>query len=215
MRLIIYDLDGTLVDTLQDITNAANHMLQSLGLPGMAAQQVRRFVGRGIRELVRSCLNTDDAPRLDAALKTYRAFYAQHMLDHSRLYPGARDALEHFRGRQQAVVTNKPNPYSRQILEGLGVAGYFIEIIAGDGDYPKKPDPASVTALLRKAQADASASVLIGDSPVDVSTGRRAGLVTVALTHGLADEDELRQAGPDVLVNDFAQLLDVARRHEW
>lgn len=214
-RLIIYDLDGTLVDTLEDIASAANHMLSAMGAPRVHASEVRGYVGHGQYEMVRNCLKTDDAARIEAGARLYRAFYTEHMLDHSRLYAGARKVLEHFKTRRQAVITNKPDPYSSRILEALGVAGYLAAIVAGNSRYPKKPDPAAVLALMAQAQVRPDETLFIGDSSVDVETGQRAGVMTVGMTHGLGDEAELRRAGPDRLVDGFPGLLAMARDEGW
>lgn len=216
-RLIVYDLDGTLVDTLEDITASANRMLEHLGLPPIPASEVRGYVGRGIRELVQRCLGTEDEGGLERGLRLYREHYGRHLLDRSRLYPGARETLERFQrlGRAQAVITNKPDPYSTQILTGLGVAGCFTAIIAGDGAYPKKPDPSSLHALMKQQGAAAGETVFIGDSPVDIETGRRAGVATVAVTHGLADVHELAQAAPDATVAGFTELVTLAEAARW
>lgn len=213
MKLIIYDLDGTLVDTLQDIAQAANHMLAQLGLPPRREEEIRRYIGSGLHELVRRCLQTDDSRRIEQGATLYRAFYAQHLLDYSRLYPGAQTVLESFKARRQAVITNKPNPYSRQILEALGVASYFFKLIAGDEEFPKKPDPASVQALMRAADAQPSETVLVGDSLIDIETGRQAGIVTVGIEHGFAENGELSSA--DLLVKNFSGLLEAAKQHRW
>ena len=217
MRLIVYDLDGTLVDTLDDITASANRMLEHLGLPPVPASEVRGYVGRGIQELVQRCLGTEDERLLERGLRLYREDYGRHLLDHSRLYPGARETLEHFKrlGRPQAVITNKPDPYSAQILAGLGAAGYFTAVIAGDAAYPKKPDPASLRALMERHGAAPADTVFIGDSPVDVETGRRAGVLTVAVTHGLADARELAAAAPDATVGGFAELVALSAARCW
>ncbi len=214
-RLIIYDLDGTLVDTLQDITSAANHMLSRLNAPLLTSDRVRRFVGRGIQQLVAECLNTDDPQRIQEGLGIYRAHYRQHLVDHSRLYPGTRDVLEHFRMRTQAVITNKPNPYSRELLAALGVADYFLDIIGGDSPYPRKPDPTSLRSTMERVGATPEETLLVGDSPIDIETGRRAGVFTVTVTHGVADREELAAAAPDLMVGDLTELLVVAKRHGW
>ncbi len=214
-RLIIYDLDGTLVDTLQDIANAANHMLGELRMPPRPATEIRRYIGRGLHELVKNCLKTTEPSLLERGTKIYRAFYTQHLLDHSRLYPGAEAVLDYFKARRQAVITNKPNPYSRDMLKGLGIADYFLEIVGGNSDYPKKPDPAALLAIMSREQVAGSDTLFIGDSPVDIETGRKAGAATIALTHGLVDEEELIAAAPDVLVPNFTALLDAVKQRGW
>ena len=215
MSLVLYDLDGTLVDTLQDLTQAANAMLAQLGASPIGPEDVRRAVGRGVTELVRGCLASHDPDRVQAGVRHFLDYYGRHLLDHSRLYPGARELLDHFRSRPQAVITNKPDPYARELLEGLGVSGYFFDIVAGDARYPKKPDPAAVLALARQAGAVLADTLLIGDSPIDIETGRRSGARTACVLHGFCQEGELRAAGPDLLVRDFAELLAEARRRAW
>ena len=214
-RLIMYDLDGTLVDTLQDITEAANHLLDHFGLPRRSSMEIRGFIGGGVEELIRRCLGTDDPVRLEEGIAIYRAHYRQHLLDHSRLYPDAQRLLEYFKSRRQAVITNKPNPYSTDILRSLGVAEYFFAIIGGNSGFAIKPDPESMMALMQREQVSPPQTLFIGDSPVDVEAGRRAGTMTVTVTHGFSDEPELRAASPDLIVRGFNELLAVAQQHQW
>ena len=140
-KLLIYDLDGTLVDTAEDITRSINFMLAEFDKPKRDRKEVSAFVGLGVFHLVQNVLGEKDPKVVEKAIKIYRGHYAKHMLDTSRLFPGAAEFLKHFRSRKQAVITNKPNPYSKDILIGLGVADYFVEIIAGDSPYPKNPIP--------------------------------------------------------------------------
>ena len=214
-RLILYDLDGTLVDTRLDIAQAANHMLQQLRAPALPVEAVCRFVGRGVHQLVSGCLHTDDPALIEEGVRIYRAHYTEHLLDSSRLYPGVREVLEHFKTRRQAVITNKPNPYSRQILIGLGVADYFLEIIAGDSPYPKKPDPSAVLALMEQERLTPTETCIVGDSSIDVETGRLAGVFTIGVAQGFSDDEELAAASPDAMVRDFHELLSVAKREGW
>ncbi len=215
VRLIVYDLDGTLVDTRKDIARAANHMRARMELPPLPEKEICSYVGLGLKRLVESCLKTEHPAKVEEGTKIYRAFYAEHLLDHAVLYPGVTEVLEHFRRRRQAVITNKPNPYSRQILEALGVAGYFTEIIAGDSEYPKKPDPESLLAVMRREGAAPAATLLVGDSPIDVETGSKAGVLTVGVAQGFCGRAELERAGPDHLVEGFPELLELAKEKSW
>lgn len=214
-QLILYDLDGTLADTREDITRAANHMRGQMGLGPLPRAEVCRFVGLGLRQLVQNCLETEDSARVDQGITLYRAHYSAHLLDHTVLYPSVQEVLDHFRARAQAVVTNKPDPYSRDILEKLGVAGYFLKIVAGNSGYAKKPDPAGIRAIMRKAGADPARTLLVGDSPIDVQTGAQAGIATVGVTQGFCARAELEAAGPDELVENFGELLKLARNRGW
>ncbi len=214
-KLIVYDLDGTLVDTLDDITASANYMLREFGAETIDRDVVRRYVGRGLQTLVQRCLGAQDEARVAEGMRVYRRYYSQHMLDKSSVYPNVREALTHFQSRVQAVITNKPDPYATQMLQALELAPYFSQIIAGDGAYPKKPHPASLQALMENAEASPDQTLFIGDSCVDIETGRAAGVLTVAVSHGLEDEADLVRAQPDRLFADFGELLACARRETW
>lgn len=214
-RLIVYDLDGTLVDTGEDIAEAVNHMLTVLDASPLSPEEVRRFVGRGLHDLIARCLKTDDPGRIRQGLKTFEAYYANHLADHSALYPRAKEVLDYFKDRTQAVLTNKPNPFAQDLLKRLGVADYFTEILAGADAYPKKPDPAALFSLMDRNQIPPQDALLVGDSLIDVETGRKAGVLTVILMHGFEDKEELAAASPDVTVGDFRELLTLARQHGW
>ena len=206
-RLIFYDLDGTLVDTRRDIAAATNHMLHEFGKPTLSVREVSPFVGRGLHHLVKSCLGAADNSTVEKGAAIYRAFYSEHMLDHSRLYPGVKKILNYFKSQKQIVLTNKPNPFSRRLLESLGVAHYFAEIIAGNSSYPKKPDPAAILAIMKREKILREEALFIGDSLIDIETARRAGIQEAVVTHGFTEEDELQSAAPDFLVKDFNELL--------
>ena len=214
-RLIIYDLDGTLVDTGEDIAEAVNHMLNVLTGAPLPAEEIRRYVGKGLHDLVRRCLKTDDEACVERGTQVFGEYYGRHLTDHSRLYPQARQTLDYFRDRAQAIITNKPQPFARDLLAGLGVADYFVEIIAPGSGFPKKPDPTAVHALMAAHHLSAEEVVLIGDSLIDVETGRNTGVFTAVLSHGFQDQEALRLAAPDLLVNNFEELLAMARRKKW
>lgn len=214
-KLIAYDLDGTLADTRLDIVHSVRHMLSVMEAPPLEASEIETCVGRGLHHLIRSTLKTEEPKRVERGAKIFREHYAQHMLDHTRLFDGAREVLEHFRGRKQAVLTNKPNPFSDLMLEGLGVRAYFVSVIAGDPGRPKKPDPAGFQELLAREGLDPREALYIGDSPVDIETGRRASVETVVITHGFTGENELKSLSPDHLVRSFGELLEKARALGW
>lgn len=211
----MYDLDGTLVDTREDIARAANHMQAAMGLAPLPREEIWAHVGLGVSQLVQNCLGTDDPQTIEEGIRIYRAHYAEHLLDHTVLYPAAQEVLEHFRDKRQAVVTNKPNPYSREILAGLGVSDYFFEIVAGDSGFAKKPDPQAILGLMRRANAPAGETLLVGDSPIDVETGRRAGVKTASVAHGFSAAEDLERACADWMVKDLGEFLELARRQRW
>ncbi|MEI7751355.1 MAG: HAD-IA family hydrolase [Candidatus Omnitrophota bacterium] len=214
-RLILYDLDGTLADTRQDIINGVRYALEILKGPDLTDAEIKDCVGTGLHELVKQVFRTEDEKLADRGAKLYREHYKKHMLDHTHLYAGAREFLECFKDRKQAVITNKPNPFSSQILEALGVAQYFIAILAGDNGLPFKPDPAAIHHLIEKTDATEDEVLFVGDSPVDIQAARNAGVEVVTLSHGFASEATLREAKPDHLVRDFAELLQLAQEKGW
>lgn len=214
-KIVFYDLDGTLVDTRADIATAVNHMLVKLGESPLPQNTIEQFVGHGIRHLLRGCLNTDDVKFIEKGKKAYVDFYGKHMLDETDLYPDALLMLECMKDKHQAVVTNKPNPFSDNILEALKVSPFFVKIVAGNSTYPSKPDPEAVIQIMKELGVEKQEAVFIGDSAVDVETGQRAGIQTVMLTHGFGKRDELEKAGADKIVNNFKELLKFTEEDKW
>jgi phosphoglycolate phosphatase len=214
-KLILYDLDGTLADTRRDIIVSVRHALTMLQGPELTDEEIKDCVGTGLHALIKQVFRTEDEKLADRGSKLYREHYKKHMLDHTQLYEGARECLEYFKDRKQAVITNKPNPFSSQILAALGVADYFIAILAGDNGLPFKPDPAAIHHLMEATNAAEAEVLFIGDSPVDIEAARNAGVEVVTLSHGFASEATLREAKPDHIVRDFSELLCLAREKRW
>ena len=213
--LIVYDLDGTLVDTGEDIAQAVNHMLTRLSAAPLSLDEVRQSVGRGLHDLIRRCLKTDDEARVAQGARLFEAYYGDHLTDHSVLYPGVRQVLEHFKTRTQAVLTNKPHPYAQDLLRAVGIAGYFLAVLAGGEASPKKPDPTALRLLMARVRVQPQDTLLVGDSAIDVATGRAAGVFTVIVSQGFEDPRQLRAASPDVLVKNVEALLALAKRRGW
>jgi phosphoglycolate phosphatase len=216
-RLILYDLDGTLVDTREDILSSVRHMLASMGRPPMPDAAIAGYVGHGLPYLIGQVLGTDDQAAVAEGLRRYREHYAQHMLDHTRLYPDAQVVLEFFAPRPQAVVTNKTERSSRVLLDALRVDRHFQAVIGGDSGFPYKPDPAGVRSLLARFGVAPRDALFIGDSVVDLDTGRNAGVPTVIVLHGFGSREQLAAAAAaaEQTVADFNQLLLLARRSGW
>lgn len=183
MRLV-FDLDGTLIDSMQDLTDSANEMVQSFGGPRLESVDIAAMVGDGARELVRRALLAAgvNAAQQDG-LERFLQIYDRRLLDHTRPYSGVKEALAVASRRHQlAVLTNKPTFLSNKILAGLGLSEFFHQVIGGDGPYPRKPSPEGLRALM--ADAPARTTALIGDSPVDEETARAAGVSFVYARYG-------------------------------
>jgi phosphoglycolate phosphatase len=210
MGLLIFDLDGTLVDSRLDLANAVNAMRRHLGMTLLSNERVYSYVGNGAPVLVRRALGEQaTAAELEKALAFFLEYYGAHLLDYTRLYPGVRESLDRFRegSKQMAVLTNKPTAMSREILEGLGVGGHFFRIFGGDSFEQKKPHPIGVEALMREAGMDQASTMIVGDSSVDVATARNAGIACCGVTYGFQPES-LADPAPDLLVDRMEQFAD-------
>jgi phosphoglycolate phosphatase len=204
---LIFDLDGTLVDTKADLAAATNYMLAALGLPQVALEQVTGYVGNGARVLVEKALGATNVHLVTRGFDLFMQYYSAHLLDQTRLYPGLGSVLEalHADGKILSVLTNKPEVPSRAILAGLKLESFFTAIIGGDTLPTKKPDPQGVRCLQRQTGIALRDTLLIGDSSVDYETGAAAGVAVCGVTWGFGAEDLLVLA-PSFLVDTPAQL---------
>ena len=202
-RLAIFDLDGTLVDSLDDLHASVSHALRAVGLPPRSREEVHGFVGEGARVLLERAVSPH-LHLLEPALAAWRPHYEAHLLDHTRAYPGV-EALLAGAGRMLAVHTNKPGVMARKILAGLGLLPRFAAVTGGD-EAPRKPDPTGARELMVRLGAAPDETVFVGDSRVDVATARAAGVAFVAVTWGFATRAELAGAGATVFADDAAEL---------
>jgi phosphoglycolate phosphatase len=214
-KLLIFDLDGTLIDSRQDLANSVNAMLRHFGRPELPQEVIASYIGNGAPMLVRRSLgDPDDENFVQDALLYFMAWYREHKLDHTYVYDGIRESLEAIRqsrnGRpvKMAVLSNKPVGPSRAIVEALGLGSYFFQVYGGNSFHTKKPDPAGVRALLEEAETKPEETIIIGDSDVDVLTARNAGLYSVGVKYGLAPHT-LEDAVPDVLIEKPEELATV------
>jgi phosphoglycolate phosphatase len=202
-RLAVLDLDGTLLDTLDDLAASVNAALAEVGRPPRPHAEIVSFVGEGARLLLERAV----APRAELAgpaLAAWWRHYEAHCLDRTRPYPGIPDLLARS-GRRLAVCTNKPGRLARRILAGLGLLDRFALVVGGD-EAPRKPDPAGTLSIMRRLGAWPGDTVFVGDSPIDVRTARSAGVALVAVSWGFRPLAELRAAGAVRVVDTVAGL---------
>jgi phosphoglycolate phosphatase len=206
-RLVVFDLDGTLVDSSHDLATALNRMLAWAGAAPLEHPVVRSFVGEGARRLIEKAMAARRLTQgLDELLAVFLAAYREVLLERTVLYPGIADLLRLLPPRRLAVLTNKPGDMSRAILSGLGVAHCF-DWIWGAGDVPgRKPDPAGLQRLLAAAEVGPHEAAFVGDSAIDVRTARGAGVPAIGVTYGFHPES-LDDAPPDVRVPDAGALI--------
>jgi len=232
VRLLVFDLDGTLIDSRLDLVHSVNAMLRHIGRPELDGDVIASYVGDGAPALVRRALGDADTDRdrdgerdneavFRAALEYFLSYYRQHKLDHTTVYAGIPELLAGLadsqnrvesRGvqRRMAVLSNKPVNPSRDILRALGLGDFFVRVYGGNSFTTKKPDPLGVRTILEETGVAADEALIIGDSSVDVLTGQNAGLWTCGVTYGFAPHT-LEEVPPDVLIESPRELGELLR----
>lgn len=213
IRLLIFDLDGTLVDSRRDLIDSVNATRICLGLSPLDDDTVSSYIGDGAPMLMRRALPGFGDEDLARALAFFLAYYRQHKLDHTDFYPGVRGALEMFGDRTLAVLTNKPVRISREMLEQLGVAPRFRYVYGGNSFENKKPHPEGVLSILNDSGVRAEHAMMVGDSDVDIVTGRNAGIHTCGVSYGFKPHT-FEQIPPDVLVHSLPELAELLNQDE-
>lgn len=210
-RLIAFDLDGTLVDSRRDIADAANELLERSGAVPLPEARIGRMVGEGAATLIARAFEASGVERPADALQRFLAIYDRRLTDHTRPYDGIAEALTVLGARATlAVLTNKPLAATRTILERLGLAEHFSPemVVGGDGPFPRKPDPAALRDLMRRARAESEATLLVGDSFIDWRTARAAGASVCLARYGFGFEGFPSDSiGPEDLVIDAPPQL--------
>ena len=209
ISLIVYDFDGTLVDTLFDIADAVNLSLNELGLRTLSRATIRKYVGKGVERLMAQSIDGTGYTDLPRAVELFRRHYSENLMNHTRFYPSGREILDNFRDKKQAICSNKPEDFVRRILESLKSLDYFDAILGGDSVESKKPDPEGLLHLLDRFQCSPEMAVLVGDSLVDIETGKRAGVYTCIVNYGFGNPKEIASANPDCCIDHLSELKDL------
>ncbi len=205
-ELVVFDLDGTLIDSGQDLLDAANIGLAEVGMAPLPQKDIRGLIGEGSKGMVLGALRAQ-AGLFEKAYAAFTQHYEVHLLDHTDLFAGTREALLGLHGKKHlAVLTNKREKFTRPILEGLKIDHLFSSIVGGDTYAKKKPDPYPLLEICDHVKVSPEKTVMVGDSPVDVETGRRAGSLTVFVQDGFSDPDTGLTSGADLLLPDVATL---------
>src|SRR6266478_2908271 len=213
VRALIFDLDGTLIDSKQDLIHSVNAMLRELGRQELAAETISGYIGHGAPRLVARALGgAATEEELRGALQFFLGYYEEHKMDNTCAYPGVAETLAQLSHLPMAVLTNKPARISVLILNSLGLGEYFRAIYGGDSFESKKPDPFGANKILQEFGIAAREALLVGDSEVDVQTARNAGTQAAAVNYGFGVHD--RAAYPaDIYLERFADLARVATNH--
>jgi len=198
---ILFDLDGTLIDSVADIAGAVNHVRVEMGMPRLPLEVVRTYIGDGVHILMERALKTKDPAIIDKAIALWRPHYTAHCLDHTCLYPGVREMLIALTssGMPLGVVSNKPVAPSETILAGLEIRKVFSAVVGGDSTPKRKPDPEPLQFALEQMNIISKRVLVVGDSPIDIEAARRAGCASCGVLWGIGQEKTIHAARPDYL----------------
>jgi len=211
LKAVLFDLDGTLIDSRRDIAAAANAARARFGLVPLPVEDVMPFIGRGVDFLLQGVLGDTATPeRVKEGLASLMDHYRDHLVDHTAVYPGCVDFLTHLRDRGVAmgVVSNKPHVLTLRVLGELGLEPFFGAALGADATANKKPHPEPLRTALKTLGADPGNSVMIGDSAVDFQAARAAGMAVGLVSHGFTHRAELEGLGADWLVDSMAEFKE-------
>jgi phosphoglycolate phosphatase len=212
IRALVFDLDGTLIDSKKDLVLSVNATLRAMGREELPTELVASYVGSGAPVLIRRALGgSPDSEELQRALKYFLGHYEEHKLNYTRAYPGVREALKQLQGTPMAVLTNKPANISVRILEGLGLAQFFRVVYGGDSFATKKPDALGANTVLGDLKVAANEAGMVGDSEVDVQTARNAGMISAIVNFGFGTHDREKHPA-DVYLDRMEELVPLVSK---
>ena len=211
LKLLVFDLDGTLADTRHDLAMSVNYALTKVGRSTLPLETVVSFVGDGARSLITRGLEASgngeaDGAEIESALGVFLEHYRGHCLESTKAYPGVGESLENLSGYRMAVLTNKPEAPARRILAGLGLSRHFNKIMGGDNAFGPKPDPAALRHIMAVESADPGETAMIGDGLQDLRVSRRAGARFLGFLGGMGSPEALLAENPDAVFEDMRAL---------
>ena len=208
-ELILFDLDGTLIDSKVDIANAVNLTLRDLGLPQRSLEEIFSFVGDGVKRLLQLSVGEENVRQYEEALRIFREHYLTHCLDSTEFYPRIREILSRSDGRIYAIVTNKTREYTERIIEGLGAYKDFAEIECPRDSSELKPDPGMLLRVLEQVKIPADRALMVGDSTNDVRAAQSIGVQACAVGFGYGNREKVRALHPDIFCESPDDLFEL------
>ena len=209
-ELLVFDLDGTLIDSALDLALSVNAVRANAGMDPLPHETIYTYVGNGAPMLIQRALGPDaDEKQVESGLRYFFGYYHEHMLDNTDLYPGVRESLDRWQGegRKMAVLTNKPVRFTQHIIEGLGLTDHFGRVYGGNSFETKKPDPQGLETIMRELTGTAEGTLMIGDSSVDILTAKNAGVTSAGVTYGLRPET-FEEHPPDIVADSMPELAE-------
>lgn len=206
--LMIFDLDGTLIESKWDIAHSVNFTLAELGLPQRPIEEIFGFVGDGVKRLLRLAVGEGNQVKFEEALKIFRGYYLEHCLDRTTFYPGIEPMLQHFSRKDKTIATNKSIEYTRVILNGLGPQ-HFLYMVGGDNGFGLKPEPGMLVHIMEHMGASKERTILVGDSTNDINGGHNAGIRVCAVGYGMGNRAKMEACQPDWFIEKPEQLMEI------
>lgn len=195
--LLIFDLDGTLIDSKVDIAYSVNLTFRDLGLKEKRPEEIYSYIGEGVKKLIKASLGEEKEALFDEAIKIFKGYYLAHLLDTTSIYHGVDKVLYHFKDKDKAITTNKPIEYTVKIVDGLGLRQHFKVILAGNNGIRLKPEADMLIKVISDLNVQKEKAVMIGDGVNDILAARAAGIISCAIGSGLGDKDALLSLNPD------------------
>lgn len=213
IELFIFDLDGTLIDSKTDIAHSVNYTLGCFNIPALEYSLIYSYVGNGVTTLLEKSL-TSTNKNIDTkdALRVFLKHYGDHLLDNTFLYPNVMETLKYFSEANMVLISNKPEKFIKKTLKGLNIDRFFPLVLGGDTLKTKKPEPEGINIAMNKYKSHPEKTVIVGDSGIDIDTGKRVGIQTCGVSYGLRDRAELVKAGADFIIDDIWELKDL---YKW
>ncbi|MDR2251842.1 MAG: HAD-IA family hydrolase [Endomicrobium sp.] len=205
---LIYDLDGTLVDSLGDIASSVNSVREDNGLEHLSLKQIRSYLGSGVNALISKAI-PDKSEKVEQNVDGFKYYYKRRMLDSTVMFSGVKEMLESLKDKKKAILTNKNEVYAKEIVEKLGIADYFVEVWGGDTLDVRKPDPKTILELVKTTKSKLSKAVMIGDSANDFLVAKAAGVHIIAVAYGYCDLDQIKAYSPKYIVKTPQEIADI------
>ncbi len=207
IKLIIFDLDGTLVDTATDITNALNYATDPYQIKKLTVRETVGLVGEGLTRLIEKLLGEESTDVKSNVLDRFINYYSEHLTDYTVPYPGVRETLEELGNYKKAVISNKREMLSKRVLEEVGLSGYFDVVLGSDSVDEKKPSPKPIYKVMEILSFRSDETLIVGDSNYDIESGKAAGTTTIAVSYGYRDASVLKDA--DFIIDDIRDLKKI------
>jgi HAD superfamily hydrolase (TIGR01549 family) len=212
VNIIVFDLDGTLVDAREDIVAAVKHTLEKTGKEEKSFEQIVSYIGTGAKDLIRQSLSEEDDEELvREALGYYLGYFSEHYADKSTLYPHVKETLGYFREKKLAVLTNRKGELAQKTLKKFSIDKYFEKIKGADDDICLKPATCAINDILSQTSVKKDKAIIVGDMDIDIKAGKEAGILTCGVTYGIGSQKDLKKADPEYLIDDLFQLSSLIK----